>query len=88
MSVEKITSEDARSSSEDPLKEVSALQFLKAHGPHPNVIEVVEVRVQKEACMNTSRSFQVEVRNNSSSKRVGHTAARPLAHGNRVGHGR
>ncbi len=46
MSMERITSEDARSSSEDPLKEVSALQFLKEHGPHPNVIEVVEVRVQ------------------------------------------
>lgn len=41
-----ITSEEARrSSSEDPLKEVSALQFVKAHGAHPNVIEVVEVRV-------------------------------------------
>lgn len=37
---------DARSSSEDPLKEVAALQFLKTYGPHPNVIDVVEVRTK------------------------------------------
>ena len=48
MSVERIYSEDARNSSEDPLKEVSILQFLKAHGPHPNIIEVIEVRALKQ----------------------------------------
>ena len=36
---------EARNSSEDPLKEVAALQLLKTCGPHPNVIEVVEVRI-------------------------------------------
>eukprot|EP00752_Nemacystus_decipiens_P011247 g9995.t2 len=42
MSLERIHGMDARNSSEDPLKEVAALQFLKAHGPHPNVIDIVE----------------------------------------------
>lgn len=43
MNLERIHGMDARNSSEDPLKEVAALQFLKTYGPHPNVIEVVEV---------------------------------------------
>ncbi|CAM9374717.1 unnamed protein product [Hapterophycus canaliculatus] len=42
MSLEMI-SRRAGHNSEDPFKEVSALQFLKAHGSHPNIIEVVEV---------------------------------------------
>lgn len=47
MSREKISSMEGRNSSEDPIKEVAALQFLKATGQHPNVIEVVEVRGTK-----------------------------------------
>ncbi|CAM9501836.1 unnamed protein product [Pylaiella littoralis] len=43
MSLEKISSLAQRNSSEDPIKEVAVLQFLKAAGRHPNVIEVVEV---------------------------------------------
>lgn len=43
MRLERINGMDARNSSEDPLKEVAALQFLKTYGPHPNVIDVVEV---------------------------------------------
>ncbi|CAN0289301.1 unnamed protein product, partial [Scytosiphon promiscuus] len=41
MSLEMI-SRRAGHNSEDPLKEISALQFLKAHGPLHNIIEVVE----------------------------------------------
>lgn len=44
MSLEKISSLAQRNSSEDPIKEVAVLQFLKAAGRHPNVIEVVEVK--------------------------------------------
>lgn len=43
MSLEMISRRTGHNS-EDPFKEVSALQFLKAEGSHPNVIEVVEVR--------------------------------------------
>lgn len=53
MSLERIRSTDARNCSEDPLKEVAALQFLKRYGPHENVIEVVEV------CVNTKKAERV-----------------------------
>ncbi|CAM9316217.1 unnamed protein product [Ectocarpus sp. 6 AP-2014] len=48
MSLERISSMAGRQSCEDPLQEVAILQFLKAHGSHPNVIEVVEVLRDEE----------------------------------------
>ncbi|CAB1100776.1 unnamed protein product [Ectocarpus sp. CCAP 1310/34] len=48
MSLERISSMAGRHSCEDPLHEVAILQFLKAHGSHPNVIEVVEVLRDEE----------------------------------------
>lgn len=43
MSQSRISRMEGRAN-EDPVKEVAALQYVKANGPHPNVIEVSEVR--------------------------------------------
>ncbi|CAM9989773.1 unnamed protein product [Laminaria digitata] len=42
MSLERISRMDG-SANEDPLKEIAALQYLSANGPHPNIIQVAEV---------------------------------------------
>lgn len=57
MGLEKISSMAQRNSSEDPIKEVAALQFLKATGQHPNVIEVVEVKNDRKYIPETPPSF-------------------------------
>lgn len=42
MSLERIERMGALAN-EDPLKEIAALQYLTANGPHPNMIQLTEV---------------------------------------------